>query len=770
MLSDIMKRFLLPLVLLIVTASTLFSSSFDQGESAKAVTFQKMIESFYPRLEGSAGGKKTFAYIESELASAHIPYTAQNFSLLENAHSFSRILSVVVRGRSPDTLIIAVSVNNAPGTPGKDAGAVNIAAAIALARHYSGDEPPLTLRFLFLGAESPFEPPATSGVRSVAPTPQNSYPLGSRLFLQDYFPESPVAVFYLDFQHAGGGIRILPGGGNVVAPLWLVRGTMDAAEQAAVPFAIAQRRILAFRLGRAERDTPIAPYLAQDIPAIELANEQGAATEAASDASTQRVWYGDFSRFFDTFLRAHADGFSSAWDRHYLLAQIGTRYVFLSERASLLMLLVTVVLTLVYTIFRRHRLRRYIRTVLRNSWNLPLLLLVTFLFLFGATLLVEAFLAGTNFPTLWMHAPLLFFGLKPALTLFLSTLAFRIIRRLPISRNGSFYSAAAIAFLLVDVLIAALINLAFIVYFLFAFLASFLFSVSRYRWLKIVLMFVAPLLLLKAAWDVLTIPELHLVQALLLSPVNGNLLLAFVTLPFLLMVMRVDFLIRHPVRGRASFASLLAMILTGFIAVIIGIRLLTFQPYSTENPQPVTAHESVNANNNTSVLSLDSPAPLGNLRFRFDGRTYTLKKAGRHFTVDVPGQTNFLSIDRSSRRFLDREQMRLVVSAKGSDKTPLRLYRVSVSLSSLRPIIVYDLNYPFTYSADNRRVTVHIGVNPPDPLNIDYTIPSGDTPIESIDASFLNLPSQCIPLSPGYRFQESTDVHTIVDVKSGQSK
>ncbi|WP_455383160.1 hypothetical protein [Salinispira pacifica] len=774
-----MKKAILSLLILIVTASVLFSRSFAESGPAQARELQNRIESFYPRLEGSSGGLATIRFVESSLKEAGISYSTRSFSGFEASHSFSRVISVTIAGERPDTLIIAVPLNHSLYADRGDAGAAGIAAGIVLARALSEERPPLTVRILFLGADIPL----LSDQQPLPGTGMRSYPLGSRLFLQNYFPESPVALLYLDIGSAGGSLAIRPGGGSLLAPAWLVRGAVEAAQEAGMDFTLSDNRILSFRLGRSEYWSPITPYLVQGIPALLLSTSEqdgraqllpdvAAPNEAAvaetSDSASIELWYRKLFALVDRFLSDHRSGLSTDWDHHYLIINAGGTVLFYGERATLAILMVVIGLTLAYGVARRRRLIRYARTVVRNFWNLPLLAGVVFLFLLASTLLVGGFLSLRDFPSLWEHYPILFFAWKIALSLFLSTLAFRLLRRLPVSRNGSFYSAAALFFLFLDVVISALINLSFVTYFLFAFVVCFLFTVTRIRWLKLLLLLASPLLLLKAAWDALTAPELQLVHDMLLSPVRGNLLLAFVTLPFLLMVIRMDFLVRHPVRGRTSFATLLAMAATGASTVVLALFLLTEHPFDSQSPQPVTVIQHVDADSGKETLTLTSPAPLGNLSFLYGDRDIALSNAGRSRTLSIGEGGHLLEVSRSVHAFLGREQTTLTVRPGAGLSRSMQLYRVAVALESPEPLVMYDSGFPFSYSDANRRVDLHIGVNPPSPLRVDYTLPAGKSPEAVVTAGFLNLPVPCLPRSANYAFNLRTEVTRVVAAAPGQ--
>jgi len=764
MLTHIMNKAILSLSLLIVTASVLFSRSYKDPDPAQAETYQKSIEAFYPRLESSAGSRATIGFIEDKLKADGISYVEQGFNGLETDHSFSRVISVTIPGNLPDTLILAIPVNHDLYARRGASGAAGIAAGIELAKSLSSSMPPLTVRILFLGAEVPLLPDQ-SGIEAGA---NGDYPLGSKLFLQGYFPESAVAVLYLAIDSVGGGIAIRPGGKDLMAPSWLLKGAIEAAQEAGLDFSLATNRILSYRLGHSEQWSPITPYLAQNIPAVMVtAGASPASPAATKDPSAAPVstpdaglWYTRLFTMVNRFLYDHRNGLSTDWDHHYLVVKLRDTYIFFGERAALVLLMIVVGIALAYGVASRKRIRRYARTVARNFWNLPVLLGVMFLFLLASTLMLQGFLVLRDYPSLWTHYPALFFAWKIALSLFLSTIVFRLLRRLPISRNGSFYSAASLFFLFLDVVIAAVINLAFVTYFLFGFIFCFLFTVTSIRWLKFVLLVASPILLLKAAWDALSVPELQLVHAMLLSPVRGNLLLAFVTLPFLLMVIRMDFLIRHPVRGRTSFATLLAMLATGAATLVFAGFLLFQHPFNPENPQPVTVIQHIDEGSGTDTLSLTSAAPLGNLAFTYGDQVFSLRRAGRSHSLTLPAGPRLISIGRSLHAFLGREQTSLTVSSSPKAPADMRLYSISVGLSSSEPLVMYDANYPFTYTAANREVDLHIGVDPPAPLRVDYTLPAGKSPAATVTAGFLNLPEPCLP-EPGsasYRFLLRTRV------------
>ena len=60
---------------------------------------------------------------------------------------------------------------------------------------------------LFLGAE-------------FGETEESNYPLGSRFFLENFYPEEPVNVLYLNFRRIPQTIFIHCGAKGIVSPSW----------------------------------------------------------------------------------------------------------------------------------------------------------------------------------------------------------------------------------------------------------------------------------------------------------------------------------------------------------------------------------------------------------------------------------------------------------------------------------------------------------------------------------------------------------------------
>ena len=236
---------------------------------------------------------------------------------------------------------------------------------------------------------------------------------------------------------------------------------------------------------------------------------------------------------------------------------------------------------------------RYARLVGRYAWALLVLLGLAFFFFFIATALLQGIMDFRNFPTLWHHAPGSYFILKIVLSVFLFAFVFQSLRNLPFPRSGSFYSASALFLLFLDVLLLSVFDVSFTFYFLWGFLSAFLFAIARWPALKLLFMLAAPLWLVVALVELFVAEELTAARALLLSPVTGNLIFAFVLLPFLLMLIRIDFMMHQRLRLPHGSTLRLTVLGSAAAAVLFSSALVFLEPFTAERPHPVGVFEVI---------------------------------------------------------------------------------------------------------------------------------------------------------------------------------
>ncbi len=666
----------------------------------------EQLRRFFPRPESSVGERESVEYITRTLEEYGVSYRRMDFDEFDAGHSFSEIIEAEIPGRTNKTLIIFVPLNHHHGAHADESGTGSLAASLSIAAWARNERLQSTIRIVFLGADTRSSEDAA---------------LGMRRYLSDYYPDSPHAALYIDTSRMPPVIET--GTRGSVAPPWLLERTIAAARQNGPNPIVRAELNQAHRLGLSEPNPPLERLLESGIPALYLrSSPPGVRPESAPETADQ------LTSFLVEWIRQFESGIPESWDRHYLYFEFGESYFIIGEQFFVLILITAILITAIYALFARQRFRRYIRTIGRNIWNIPLLFLIAFLFLSATTYLLNLFLVVRNFPLLWQYFPGAFVTVKVGLLVLGFTLFSRLLHTLPFSKNGSFYSAAALLILFVDIVVFSALNIAFGFYFIWAYVWAFVFSVAANRILKVAALLFAPFFLLRAVVDVIAVPELAFTESILLST-TGDLMLSFVTLPFLLMLIRLDFLFRHPVRGKRSIA--LSSVSMASAAAVLGVILYLsiVSPFSQSSPQPIAAEELADYPDLSRSLSLSSPAAMGSIDVDFAGESYVVPNPGRTWTVNTDVLPDVLSVRLSYEEFLDRDRGRLVIDA------PQPLETLDIRIFSETPLLFYDANFPFAIAPNQRRGEIFIGPRPPLPLTIEFTVASGAPPGFEIEAT-----------------------------------
>jgi hypothetical protein len=695
------RRLGLALALLTVLQGALSAQEAPAAQPSSLAADLKAISGFFPRPEGSAQEKALIAWIAARLAAMGIPFTRFDFNESDFEHSFSSCLRVDHRGASRDSLIVAVPLNSPPGAAQGRDGSVTIALALDLLSRTRASLPPLSLTVLFLGAEY---------------GDTDAYPMGSTLFLKDFQPDYRAAVLYLNFREAPARVLVRGGGRGIVTPYWLMNRCVDALRLSGVDFRLQGDETQIFRMGTTDERTVIEPYLRAGYPSVGLEGEYDGVHRQGEEE-----WLASFSTCLSRFLAAGVDGIPEEWDRHYLLLQMGDLSLIVSEKAYVAILLGTLAATLLYSLVFRKGLKKYIRTLTRNFPAILPLVALSFLFLAAGTYTARLILALRRFPDLWTYAPGEFFALKIGIAVFLYASLYNLFRRLPFPRNGSFYSAAALFFLLLDIGIVAVFNISFTFYFLWAFIFVFLSAVVPNRYAKAILFLPAPFWGIRGLVTVFTIPALPFTRFLLLSPVWGNLLAAGVCLPFILFLLRLGLvfpgkgIMRRRVRELLFAGILLAA------GGLLAARLATFSPFSPSHPQPVSAVQTLDVATSgdtvASTLDLESPAPLGALSVTDSEGAQAVDPPGTSLVMPLPVVASPVQIHQDSSRFLEERNVNLHIDMPSSPRG------LSVALTSEDDFILFDSSFP-SIRVNPREYRLLIGAFPPNPLDLQLTLPA----------------------------------------------
>ncbi len=692
-----MVAFLLALFLLVLPLPA-WTQAAAADSPVRAVL--REVQAYSPRQEGSTAESALLDWIAARAAGDGWRATPFDFRSSDFEYSFSRCLRVDVPGRSKDTLIVAVPVDTAPDAPPAQDGSAGVAVAVDLLDHLRGSTPPLTLVVLFLGAELGGADP---------------YPMGSTLFLRTYQPDFRTAVLYLDVRAAPSRVLVRGGGKGIVSPYWLMKRAVDSLEGAGVPLRLRAEEMLAFRLGVTGERTLVEPWLRAGYPAIGIQGEYGTAAPGVPADLLPAL-----SAFLAGFVDAGRAGIPEEWDRHYLLAQVGSRSLLVGETVYVAAVGGTFALVLLFAFIFVRRLRKYVRTLVRNIGAIVPLAVLAFAFLAAGTWAARAIPAARGFEQLWAFAPLEFLGLKLCVALFLYAALYNPLRRLPFPRNGSFYSAAALLFLLLETAVVAVFDISFTAYFLWAFLFVFFSTLARNRWVKVVLALPAPLWGLAGIVSLFLLPALPLCHVLTLSPVYGNLLVAGAALPFILVVARFGLLFKGRgvlKRGRRE------ILLAGALAMVGGglaLHLFVFSPFSAANPQPLVAVQTVVVNPSgetaSTTLGIQSPAPVRGVSLATADGSVALPPGRAGGPVALAPVESPVQVSVDSTRFLQQLNLTLQVDM------PSRPRSFTLSLDSGQDFVLYDSSFP-ALRIGPRSYRLLVGAFAPDPLTVQLSLP-----------------------------------------------
>lgn len=698
-------------------------------------SFQQDIDFFsrhFPRREGSEAEKVSFAYIEKRLDSLNIEYSKHTFDDLSAGHSFSASYEIIFSGEAEQTLICAFPVNNEKHDTKERNGALNLALGLSMVEQLLKSPPPFTVIILFLGAEF--------GEESV-------YPLGTHQFLRNFYSPEPSAVLYFNLKTVPRQIVIRCGANGIVTPYWLINFCSEALQSADLQFHILGTENQIFRLRSLDSSLMIGPYLSQEIPALLFEGDY----EPEEDLFSLS-WFFKFSSFMDAFINKSISGYPDTWDKHYLFFQFRSRFFIIEETTYLLIFLSFFGFLLLFALLFRRRIRRYRKIIFSHFWTLFILYFFIFGFLFASTLFVEALSMARGFPTLWRTVPTTFFLVKISISLLLFFALYWILRQIPFPREKSYYSAAAMYLMIMTTIIVTVFDISFSYYFIWALLWVFFFTLFHNRFLKLAAIIIAPFWLIKALTDVFLLPSLSIIQFLLFSRIYGNMMIAIMLLPFILMIIRLEFFSARHEGGREKRFITSITVFLFVMTVGLSVYLFTFVPYSSDSPQPVVVSETIEQDAGQRLLTVESPAPLTGVRIESPDYNDVRVRNVREFSVESEIIPNLVSVGTSMQKFLGRRRITVTIHSEGSPS------EIAVRLLADDQIMLFDSTFPFALSPRENEAEIFIGKNPPNPLTFQFTV-AEDFPVDiKLDVIYTELPHSLEVVGKNLRVEKKLTV------------
>jgi len=678
------------------------------------------LEAAGPRVENGSGERIAFGIVESTLRSAGISPEVSDFSDAREGYSYSKIVEARIKGRIDDELAIVVPMGSWIDSSDETEGAYGIALALdaaarAAAKASSEGAPPVSLRFVFLGAERRGKK-ATGEAAS----------LGSRTWISRSSRSLASAVLYLSLDAEPASLTMRNAGKGVLSPYWYYDAARRSLDSSGAPFDLEANRMQILRLGLADEYGPAADYLEAGIPAIELLGEARSASDIGDD------W---LCSFIDSFSKIESGGFSDDWDRHYFIFQVGTLTAVVRETPYAIFLVcfaaIVAISILAVTVTRRDAAKILLRRTPAVAGELVVLygaLVVAFLAGAGCSSVV-AQLLGSN--DAWRLAPQWAAAARMAFSflLFLSLLSILVEQRI-LTPNPYFYEFAALTVLAIDILVFSAVDLSVSFYFVWAFIIVEISLAARSRWatLAAYLLMYAPLSILML--QLIDKPEMAAYDRIVIPELQGILLLSALLLPFFVFTASPLLFFAKPGATARKRAAVVLACLAALAEAGAALAEATAPILSGGLRTDLRARERINQDERSFEATLKGMRRLGSgLVYRGDAPVaYKTERDEMKIVGEDAAERVTLVGERSL--FLGREKQRLVV---GFTKPP---YDVRLTLEA-KDLFIYDCSLPYTIALDGKSATIYAGVNPGGELAFTLTAPEGFEARLHVEARYL---------------------------------
>lgn len=711
-----MKRFYLILILLLQILSTpLIANELSDTSYYHILKDLNTFSSFFPRTENSKGETSAADFIEARLKARNIKYTRYELSESDTVNSWSVTIDAIIPGKSGNEIFMIFPLNHPPkAIPGRD-GSANLAAALFLAEKLQDTELPQTVHIVFMGAEFGNE---------------QDYPLGTKDYLSIYYPEYNSAFFYFDFRFFPDNVRINHSGTGSISPLWILKKSINSLSTAKLPFSTEPGINLINRLGLNNESSVIDYYFTNEYPVIHFEGSYSGYYTPERDKVFSLLT-------FLTELALRGGGLIPSnleWDSHYLYLKIMDHNFFINETVYVLFLLVLISLIIIYPFIAYKRFRKYRKTVIHHFWNIPVIFFVMFLLLWIGTIVNHIILKVQSFPTLWEIVPFHFLTLKISMAVLIFLLTLRLFKGIHFSGRGTFYSAAAMIFIIIDLLILISVDIAFSYYLLPVLIFIFAFTIFRNRWVKLIFLILTVVVLMTGTIIVFLLDAKRVINLILLSPVIGNLIITANLLPVTLLIFRLQFLFHQKNKKITKIITIGGDLLLTIISMGLFIYLTSFNPYGKGRLQPVRISEYISIDSGKREISVTSPSSLGKFSYSTSLLTTTLDISETSYTIIAGALKDLPKISITDTSFLNRMQYIITIDSF------LAPNKISAVLKGGNDILLFDSNFQVK-NRDNKTTEFLIGANPKIPLDFSFTLPSEFTGEMFIKLEFTDYPS-----------------------------
>jgi hypothetical protein len=500
------------------------------------------------------------------------------------------------------------------------------------------------------------------------------------------------------------------------APGWLMEDIKNSLVHAGLEYCIDSTALLINRAGLTTKELPISKFLEEDIPAAALISSN----KSGPDIENVSAQYMDF---LHNLVNRYSQGYPDNWESNYLYIGFNQSHTFYFSEINLIYLyLLLISLALILPLFQQRSIYLNYRRFRHQLWTVPVMIYLSFMFFMISTLLIEEMMSLRSQTGIYLQYPFYFFLLKAITVLFLSSLFLNMLRGLPFPKNPHFYSYFAFVISFINLIAVSLFNITFTPIMLISLIFVFLFVISRRKTNKKTFMILSILpqflvLVFLFSRDYTTVYDFSI-----LSRIKGNWVLTFMTIPLICMISSLGFYHHHYDRSRQELKTAL---LTFFLALTTAIMVyFSFQlePYSTRFRQQVILTDKMNMDTQIREVLLSSTDSIGSGLLRFNERTIPFDNVENEMRIQGEIDGLPLQVTVETDEFLDRRIIDLTIT------TEMDPEQIQLEIHSDSALVLYDCPFPYDIQPDLKSIEIHIGLNPPVPLNIPLIFSKDSSP------------------------------------------
>nr|MDA3938046.1 hypothetical protein [Spirochaetia bacterium] len=311
----------------------------------------------------------------------------------------------------------------------------------------------------------------------------------------------------------------------------------------------------------------------------------------------------------------------------------------------------------------------------------------------------------------------------------------RLFKGIHFARRGSFYSAAALIFIIFDFLLLISIDIAFSYYLLPVLVFTFAFTIFGNRWIKLAFLVLPILVLLGGVINIFLLDIKRVIELILLSPVLGNLIITATLIPIALMIFRLQFIFHPHNNRRAKIITIGSDIFLGILSIYLFIYLATFNPYIKGRLQPITITENISLDHSTRNILFESTEPLGEFSYTSLSINNIINTSENSYTIPDTVFERIPEINLTKKSFLNRTQYLITINSISKPDG------ITAMLDGEEDIFLFDSNFN-VLNIDDKTAEFKIETNPRLPLNISFTLPSDYKGEMTIFLIYSNYPDE----------------------------